>query len=164
VTRIAYLLASISLIVACDPASVDQTSQAVSSPVTLAECFDMLATDVHAACTDVGPAPSGRGTAPSADGFVAVPGDDPLGVEASIVDDAPVGSPAVDIHCNAEDVPSLVAARGAAFRACVRERTDKGAGCASLGDTACPPGLDEAECAGAREAAAALCEDEVAAL
>jgi hypothetical protein len=44
IARIAYLLASISLIVACDPASVDQTSQAVSSPATLAECFDRIAT------------------------------------------------------------------------------------------------------------------------
>jgi hypothetical protein len=61
-------------------------------------------------------------------------------------------------------VPGLVAARGAAFRQCLRERTDKGAGCAGVAEVACPPGLDDAECAGVREAASSLCAAEVAAL
>jgi hypothetical protein len=150
---------------ACDAAPVDQASQAVATtPVTLAECVASLAADVHAACTDVGPPPSGPGTAPSADGFVAAPDDDPLGVEASLPEEPRAKSPAVDVHCKPDAVPALVAARGAAFRQCLRDRTDKGAGCADIGDVACPPGLDDDECAGVREAADALCHTEVASL
>lgn len=160
---------AILVVAACGSERVEQSSRAstASSP-TLSECVGMFAASVHAHCTDVGPPPSGPGTAPSEDGIVRREGegDDPLGLaeEVSLAPEPELRSPAIDTHCEPGALPAAIAAHQAAFRTCAGDRADPGTACSSAIHAPCPPGLNDAECAAAREAAVSLCATDVASL
>jgi hypothetical protein len=149
----------------CDSTTVEKTAQASVSSMTLEECVGMFAAEVHAHCTDNGPAPSGRGTAPSEEGFVGNKDDDPFGQKApSFEVEPPAPSPAVDSHCSASALAAATAAREGSFRSCLSKRSDVAEPCSAALAVACPPGLAEDECAGARSAAVAFCQAESTAL